>query len=230
MATPTGILYIIATPIGNIKDITLRALEHLESVDGIIAEDTRETGKLLKLLKIDPRPPFHSYHAQSKPGTRERLIEKLQKGENLAYVSDAGTPGISDPGTYLAQAAWEAGISVVPIPGPSALTAALSAAGIPSREFLFLGFLPKKKGRQTMFKNISEAPHTVVFYESTHRILKALASLSEVLGDREITLAKELTKMHERYFFGTAAAIAKEISAEPGTQKGEWVVIVPSTK
>src|SRR3989304_10154524 len=175
-----AILYIIATPIGNLEDITLRAIRVLKEVDMILCEDTRMTQKLLQ--KYDIKTPTLSYHSHSGLAKVEKIFELLEEGKNLALVSDAGTPTISDPGVLLVSQVKEKfgqEVSIVPIPGPSAVISALSASGLPSSDFLFLGFLPHKKGRETLFKEIAVSKRTVVFYESPHRILKTLESLKK---------------------------------------------------
>lgn len=233
-----GTLYIVATPIGNLEDITLRALRVLKEVDIILCEDTRTTKKLLQKYEIDT--PTMSYHSHSKLAKVEKIFELLEDGENLALVSDAGTPTISDPGVLLvrqikekfgpsavadtAQAGDEA--RVVPIPGPSALIAALSASGVSSSEFVFLGFLPHKKGRETLFKEIAATKRAVVFYESPHRVLKTLASLNTHTPNRSVVLARELTKIHEEFLAGTAAELISMLKGDPQKQKGEFVVVV----
>jgi len=225
-------LYIIATPIGNLEDITLRALRVLKEVDLILCEDTRVTGKLLKKYDIDT--PRDSYHSHSKLSKVEKVFGLLEEGKNIALVSDAGTPTISDPGVMLVQQVKEKfkdEIAVVPIPGASALVAALSASGISSSEFTFLGFLPHKKGRETLFKEIAESKRTVVFYESTHRILKTLESLQIHLdlrgpSERRVVIARELTKIHEEFISGTPEELLKILEEVPQKQKGEFVVIV----
>src|SRR3972149_7517356 len=172
--------YVVATPIGNLGDITLRAIETLKNVDLILCEDTRETKKILQKYSIST--PTMSYHAQSKLAKTDKIFELLEEGKNLAMVSDAGTPTISDPGAMLIsliKEKFQDDVEVIPIPGPSAVIAALSAAGLPTHEFTFLGFLPHKKGRETFFKEIAEAKRTMVFYESPHRILKTLESLEK---------------------------------------------------
>lgn len=221
-------LYIVATPIGNLEDITLRALRVLKEVDLILCEDTRTTKILLQKYGI--KTPTASYHAHSTLAKAEKIFELLRGGKNLALVSDAGTPTISDPGVLLVRQIKEKfgnEVTIVPIPGPSALITALSASGISSAEFLFLGFLPHKKGRETLFKEIAVCKRTVVFYESSHRILKTLASLGAHLGERRnIVLARELTKVYEEFLEGTALELISILEKTPKKQKGEFVVIV----
>jgi len=219
-------LYIVATPIGNKEDITLRALRVLKEVDLILCEDTRITKKLLDYYNI--KTPTISYHQHSKLSKVEYIIEQLKAGKNLALVSDAGTPAISDPGGKLINLLTYqlTNFKVIPIPGPSALTAAASISGLPTDEFLFLGFLPHKKGRQTLFKEITSSKRTVIFYESVHRILKTLKELSkfEELKNRQVVVCRELTKMFETVYRGTINEILNQI--KPGEVKGEFVVII----
>ncbi|MEK9181365.1 MAG: 16S rRNA (cytidine(1402)-2'-O)-methyltransferase [Patescibacteria group bacterium] len=214
-----GTLYIVATPIGNLEDITLRALRVLKEVDLIACEDTRRTKILLDHFQIFK--PTVSYHQRSKIQKVDFLVSELLSGKKIAQVSDAGTPGISDPGGVLVEQALKNGIEVVPLPGPSALTALASVAGIPMDKFLFLGFLPHKKGRETLFRRIRESDVPVIFYESPHRILKTLEAFRESGG--QLILGRELTKKFEDIFRGSfEEAIAKFESAQP---LGEFVVI-----
>ena len=220
-------LYIIATPIGNLEDITFRAIRILKEVDMILCEDTRVTAKLL--AKYEIKKSLRRFDAHSSESGREAIVELLREGKNIALVTDAGTPGISDPASLLVEdVRRELGneVKVIPVPGASALTTALSASGIPTSDFLFLGFLPHKKGRQTLMKEIGESERAVVFYESPHRILKALAELKIVAPERKITIARELTKIYEEYISGTADEITKILTDIPEKQKGEFVVIV----
>ncbi|MBL8158352.1 16S rRNA (cytidine(1402)-2'-O)-methyltransferase [bacterium] len=219
-------LFILATPIGNLEDITLRALRTLKEADVIYAEDTRVTAKLLAKYDIQ-KPVFRLDEAKEAIKAAE-VIERLEKNENVVYVSDAGTPGISDPGARLVRIVREAGHSAIAIPGPSALTAALSIAGISGHEFIFLGFLPHKKGRQTALKAISEEKRAIILYESPHRILKLLEEL-EILGDRRILVARELTKIHEEVVSGSAYELRMRLETS-GTARGEFVVIVDATE
>lgn len=223
-------LYTVATPIGNLEDITLRALRVLNEVDIILCEDTRVTKKLLQ--KYDIVTPTLSYHSHSKLSKVEKIFSLLEEGKNLALVSDAGTPTISDPGSLLIsqiRKRFEQSVEIITIPGASALTAALSVSGVPASEFLFLGFLPHKKGRQKLFKEIAESKRTVVFYESPHRILKTLESLKSSLGGvKEVVIARELTKIHEEVFSGTPDELLAILKEHPKKQKGEFVVIIRS--
>ncbi|TSD03502.1 MAG: Ribosomal RNA small subunit methyltransferase I [Parcubacteria group bacterium Athens0714_16] len=221
--------YVIATPIGNLEDITLRAIRILKEVDLVLCEDTRVTKKLLDKYEI--KTPTMSYHSQSKLAKIDKILDLIDEGKILALVSDAGTPCISDPGSLLVSKIKEKfleDIQIIPIPGPSAVISALSGAGVPASDFLFLGFLPHKKGRETLFKEISESKRTVAFYESPHRILKTLESLKQHLGnERKIILARELTKIYEQIISGTGEELLKYFEQNLDKIKGEFVVIVP---
>ena len=218
-------LYIVATPIGNLEDITLRALEILQSVDLILCEDTRVTSKLLAHYEI--KKPLQSYHQHSKLAKVERILEALEEGKNIALVSDAGTPGISDPGGMLVEAVakrFSDSVVVVPIPGANAALAALSVSGFPTDRFVFLGFPPHKKGRKTFFDEVAAREETQVFYESKHRIEKALTELAARLGDRPIVVARELTKQFETIYRGTAAECLAKLQHDKIL--GEFVVVI----
>lgn len=221
-------LYIIGTPIGNLEDITLRALRVLKEIDLVLCEDTRVTKRLLS--KYDIATPTMSYHAQSKLAKVEKIFALLEEGKILALVSDAGTPCISDPGVLLvAQVLEKFGdkVSIIPIPGPSALVTALSAAGVSVAEFTFLGFLPHKKGRETLFKEIAESKRVMSFYESPHRILKTLESLEKFCGpERQVVIARELTKIYEEFVRGTVAEARTHFTNNEDRVRGEFVVIV----
>lgn len=221
-----GTLYIAATPIGNLEDITLRALRVLKEVDVIYAEDTRVTKKLLQKYEIESDIQRLDAHKENEKV--QEVVNRLASDERVAYVSDAGTPAISDPGFRLVQGVREAGLRVEVIPGASSVTAALSVAGIKADAFTFLGFLPHKKGRQTALKDIAESKHTVVLFESTHRILKLLSGLVEHIDDRQVCLARELTKLHEEVLCGTAQELKSILEENAVKQKGEFVVIVSS--
>ncbi len=218
-------LYIVATPIGNLEDITLRAIRILKEVDIVFCEDTRTTRILF--AKYDISTPTESFHAQSSDSKTERIISLLKEGKNLALVSDAGTPTISDPGVVLVADVRKAlldNVEIVPIPGPSAFVSALSVAGVPAHHFVFLGFLPHKKGRHTLFQEIINSERTYVFYESPHRIEKALEAL---LGSgRRVTIGRELTKIHEQIISGTPEEIAAYFKENQDKVRGEFVVIV----
>ena len=219
-------LYIVATPIGNLEDITLRAISVLTNADLILAEDTRVTKVLLERYNI--KKDLLSYHEHSGLKKLEKVVEMLKEGKNLALVTDAGTPGISDPGNYLIQEVLKEipDLKIIPIPGPNAAITALSISGFYSDKFFFLGFPPHKKGRQTFFKKIDEVEETVVFYESKHRILKALQELKELsdIGDRPVVVAREITKQFETIYRGTAADILGQLSKTKVL--GEFVVVV----
>jgi 16S rRNA (cytidine1402-2'-O)-methyltransferase len=224
METDTGTLYIVATPIGNLEDITLRALRVLGEVDYVLCEDTRVTGKLLAHYEL--KKQLKRYDAHASEQVHVGIIDDLLAGKKIALVSDAGTPGVSDPGVLLVAGARAAGARVEVIPGPSSITAAVSLAGIAGNQFTFLGFAPQKKGRQTFFERLPTHAQPVVFLESTHRILKALDSLSAAVPTATVYLARELTKLHETLHVGTAADLLAELQAEPVKQRGEFVVIV----
>lgn len=223
MTTP-GTLFIVATPIGNLGDITLRALETLKNVEAILCEDTRVTKKLLFHYEITKTTL--SFHEHSDTRKIVSLIERLQAGESLALVTDAGTPGLSDPGNVLVEAALIAEIAVVPIPGVSALTALVSVAGVDMREFIFLGFPPHKKGRQTFFRGVGESKMPVMYYESPHRVLKNLELLQELSTDKKIILGRELTKMFEEIVRGSIEEVQEYFREHPEKVKGEFTIIV----
>lgn len=215
-----GILYVVATPIGNLEDITLRALRILrDEVSAIACEDTRQTQKLLSHYEI--RKPLISYHEHNELSRTGELLAMLERGESLALVSDAGTPLVSDPGYRVVKAAIDSGVSVVPIPGASALLAALAASGLATDSFLFLGFLPAKSTqRRKRLTSLAGESATLVFYESPHRILETLQDIAELLGERRMVLTRELTKLHEEFLRGTAQEIQEQLAAR-GTVKGE---------
>ena len=218
-----GKLLVIPTPIGNLEDITLRAIRLLNEADVVIAEDTRVSGKLLRHLDISK--PLLSFHTHNEHRMVERLVQRLQGGEVLALVSDAGTPAISDPGFLLVRGAVEADVEVECLPGPTAFVPALVASGLPCERFVYEGFLPHKKGRQTRIKAIAAANCTTVLYESPHRLAKCLGQLAEFAGeDRPACVAREITKMHESYQRGTLAELKAFYEAKP--PKGECVIIV----
>ena len=221
--------YVVATPIGNLGDITFRAIETLKSVDLILCEDTRETKKILE--KYDIHKPTISYHSHSKLSKVDKIFELLEEGKNLALVSDAGTPTISDPGAMLVSRikthfSHGVDVQVVPVPGPSAVITALCASGLPTHEFTFLGFLPHKKGRETLFKEIAESKRTMVFYESPHRILKTLESLTKFCPNKKVCIARELTKIYEELQTGLPSEILNYFIENSSKQRGEFTVIV----
>ena len=224
MDSQVGTLYVVGTPIGNLEDMTFRAVQVLQAVDAIAAEDTRHTGKLLQRFQI--RTPQVSYHDHNRLSRIPELLQRLQQGKSIALVTDAGMPGISDPGFELVQACAAANIRVVPIPGPSAVITALSAAGLPTERFVFEGFLPVKgQDRRDRLEALQSESRTLVFYEAPHRIRQTLQDLAEVLGaDRLIALARELTKLHEEFWRGTLEeAIAHYTEREP---QGEFTLVV----
>ena len=223
-STP-GTLYIVPTPIGNLEDITLRALRVLREASTIACEDTRVTANLLRHFEI-PHKRLISYFAGNEAARVGGIIATLEGGEDVALVSDAGTPGISDPGTRLVAAAIAAGITVVPLPGPTALVAAVTASGLPTDAILFEGFLPHKKGRQTALRKLAAEERTVVLYESPHRIVKTLRELAEHLGDdRRAVVCRELTKMHEEINRATLAELRDDYAGRPSI-RGEFVVVI----
>lgn len=217
-------LYIVGTPIGNLGDITLRSLETLKNVDLVLSEDTRVTKKLLAHYEINT--PTLSCHEHTEKGKLAQIIERLHQGESMALVTDAGTPGLSDPGNVLVSLALESGISVVPIPGVSALATLVSVAGIDMREFSFLGFPPHKKGRETFFKRVAASEIPVMYYESPHRVIKNLELLQTFAPERKIILGRELTKMFEEVVRGNIAEILVHLQSDPNKTKGEFVIIV----
>lgn len=221
-------LYVVGTPIGNMEDITLRAIRILGEVDIVLCEDTRVTLNLLKHYNID-KPILLSYHSQSKLSKTQEILDLLQAGKNMALVSDAGTPTISDPGSMLISTIRETlpEVEILAIPGPSAVISALSISGLPTAEFTFLGFLPHKKGRQTIFREINESEKTIIFYESPHRIIKCLTSLKETLeSGRKVSVARELTKIYEQVITGDANTVFEYFEKNPDKVRGEFVVLV----
>jgi len=220
-----GLLSIVATPIGNMEDITLRAIRVLKEADYILCEDTRVTGNLLKHYEIPTKTRRYDAHASEK--VHESILSDLEEGKKIALVSDAGTPGVSDPGVMLVARAREAGIRIDAIPGPSAVTAAFSIAGIAGNSFSFLGFVPLKKGRQTFFKSLAEYETPVIFYEAPHRIMKTLESLKEHLSEgKKVIVARELTKMFEEVVTGTPAEVLQYFIDNSDHVRGEFVVMV----
>jgi 16S rRNA (cytidine1402-2'-O)-methyltransferase len=220
-------LSVVATPIGNLEDMTFRAVRVLKEADYILCEDTRVTGKLLK--RYDIATPLKRYDAHASESAHARILSDLASGTHVALVSDAGTPGISDPGVLLVRRLCEetrlgtSDIRVEAIPGPSALTAAFSVAGIPGNRFTFLGYAPQKKGRDTFFKEVEAAELPVIFFESTHRIMKTLDALRT--GGTHLVVARELTKLHEELIRGSAAEVSAYLTEHPDHQKGEFVVM-----
>ncbi len=219
----TGILYIVATPIGNLEDITLRAVRVLKEVDLIAAEDTRHTRHLLDRYQIETQ--LTSYHDHNKEEKAPVLVARLLEGKNIALVSDAGTPGISDPGYFLINLAVDQKVPVVPIPGATAAIAALSISGLPTDSFVFEGFLPAKHiARLKRLQEIAKEERTIIFYEAPHKIIKTVEDLLEVFGDRRAVMTRELTKVHEETIRGTLAELLKHL--QTGSIKGEFTLIV----
>ena len=218
-----GTLYLVATPIGNLEDITLRALRTLKECDVVAAEDTRRTGQLLKHFGISK--PLLSYFQFNEARRSEQIIERLRRGEKVALVTDAGSPGISDPGERVVKAATAAGLRVESVPGPSALVAALTASGLPTEEFHFIGFLPHKSGqRRRELERLKSIAGTLVFYESPYRVGKLLVELNDLFAGRQVVLARELTKKFEEYLRGTPAELLEVLQKR--SLKGEFVVLV----
>jgi len=219
-----GKLYLVATPIGNLEDMTHRGVRILSEAACIACEDTRQTRKLLEHYGI--HKPTVSYHEHNEAARTPELIGRLQAGDDIALVSDAGTPLISDPGSVLVRRAIEEGIRIVPIPGPSATLAALSASGLPADDFHFSGFLPARRSqRRKVLATLRDIPSTLVLYESPHRILASLADVTEILGDRPLAAARELTKFHEEILHGTAASVREELASRASV-KGEFTLVI----
>jgi 16S rRNA (cytidine1402-2'-O)-methyltransferase len=222
--TKPGTLYVVATPIGNLEDISYRAVRILKEADLIACEDTRHTAKLLHHYGIDK--PTVSYHEHNEVARAEELVAKLEQGLNITQVSDAGMPGISDPGYRVIKLAIERGVPVVPIPGASALVAALAASGLPTDSFQFLGFLPAKSGqRRTILEMLRNAEHTTIVYEAPHRIVETMEDIVELLGaERPVVLARELTKLHEEFIRGGAAEVLRRVQEH--VMKGEMTLLI----
>jgi 16S rRNA (cytidine1402-2'-O)-methyltransferase len=219
----TGTLYLVATPIGNLEDITLRALRVLREADLIACEDTRETQKLLSHFQI--RTPTMSYHEHNEARKAPELIQALEEGKSIALVSDAGTPLISDPGFRLVALAIEQGVPVVPVPGASALLAALAASGLPAESFRFCGYLPSRRAaRRKTLAGLASMDCALVFYETPHRLMEAVRDIQETLGDRRIVLARELTKLHEEFIRGRVSEVLEQLRGKP--VRGEFTLLV----
>ncbi len=222
-----GKLYLVPTPIGNLKDMTFRAIEVLQEVDLILAEDTRTSAKLLRHFEISTH--MHSHHMHNEHKTTDGIVQRLKGGENIALISDAGTPAISDPGFLLTRASIEAGIEVECLPGATAFVPALVDSGLPNDKFVFEGFLPVKKGRQTRLLLLAEETRTIILYESPHKLLKTLGQLVEYLGaNRSISVSRELSKLHEETVRGSAAEILNHF--EMKSPKGEIVIVIAGKK
>lgn len=218
-----GKLYIVATPIGNLEDITLRALRILKEVPLVACEDTRVTKKLLTHYNIET--PTIAFHQHSDEAKIQKLIERIKGGEDLALVTDAGTPGVSDPGNILVEKAVENDIQVIPVPGASAIASLISVAGIDMQQFTFLGFPPHKKGRETYFKKVAASEIPLMYYESPHRVLKNLEMLATFAPDKKIILGRELTKMFEQTMRGNILEVSEYFRQNPSKVKGEFVII-----
>jgi len=219
----TGILYIVATPIGNLQDITLRALEILKQVDLIACEDTRVTKKLLMRYEIGK--PMISFHQHSQLSKFDKIIAELKSGKSIVLVTDAGTPGVSDPGNMLVAEAIKNEIKTIPIPGASALSAIISVAGIDMQKFTFLGFPPHKKGRETFFKEVAGAEYPIIYYESMHRVVKNLELLKNLAPDKKIILGREITKMFEEIVRGSVSEVLLYFQENSDKIKGEFTII-----
>ncbi len=218
-----GKLFLVPTPIGNLEDITFRAIRVLKEVDLILAEDTRNSGKLLKHFEIST--PMQSHHMHNEHKTVNHIVSRIQAGETVALISDAGTPAISDPGFLLTRACVEAGVEVDCLPGATAFVPALVNSGLPNDKFIFEGFLPVKKGRQTRLKILAEENRTMIFYESPHKLIKTLGNFVEYFGaERKVSVSREITKMHEETIRGTATEVLQHYTDRP--PKGELVIVV----
>ena len=221
----TGVLYVVATPIGNLQDITLRALKVLEEVDWVAAEDTRETQKLFSFFQLKAKNRLVSYFRDNEVRRVNALLSLLKKGESVALVSTRGTPGISDPAYLLVRAALQNGIRVVPVPGPSSLVASLSVSGVPTERFVFVGFLPRRPSkRRKMLEELKNREMTSVIYESPYRLVKTLRDILDTVGDREATVCRELTKKFEEIKLGTLSELSNYFLR--GSVKGEFIIIL----
>ncbi|CAZ95585.1 16S rRNA (cytidine(1402)-2'-O)-methyltransferase [Zobellia galactanivorans] len=222
-----GKLYLVPTPIGNLEDMTLRAIRILKEVDCILAEDTRTSGKLLQHFEI--ATPMQSHHMHNEHKTVDTIVKRLQTGETIALISDAGTPAISDPGFLLTRACVEKNIEVECLPGATAFVPALVNSGLPNDKFVFEGFLPPKKGRQTRLKLLAEETRTIIFYESPYKLVKTLGQFAEYFGeDRQISVSRELTKLYEETLRGTSEELVRHFTEKP--PKGEIVIVVAGKK
>ena len=216
-------LFLVPTPIGNLDDMTFRAVKVLQEADLILAEDTRTSGKLLKHFEITTQ--MHSHHMHNEHKTVEGIVDRIKNGQTIALISDAGTPAISDPGFLLTRACVEAGLEVDCLPGATAFVPALVNSGLPNDKFVFEGFLPVKKGRQTRFLILAEEDRTMIFYESPHKLLKTLSNMVEFFGaERKVSVSREISKLHEETIRGTAAEVLKHYENKP--PKGEIVIVV----
>jgi len=223
MSDQPGRLYLVPTPIGNMEDITLRAITVLREVDIIACEDTRTTGSLLR--KLDIHKKLISYHDFNESARAAQLAEMIRNGQSVAVVTDAGSPGVSDPAYRVVRTAIDSGLTVVPLPGASALIPALTASGLPTDRFFFEGFLPNKSARRrNRLSQLADMEHTLIFYESPHRLVKALTDIRDTLGDRQICVAREISKLHEEFCRGTASDVLARFAK--GSVKGEIVIVV----
>jgi len=220
----TGVLYLVATPVGNLSDLSHRAVEILNMVDVVAAEDTRHSGILFRHYGIRPAKvtPYHPHNIERKTG---ELVRILQQGRNVALVTDAGSPGISDPGSALVRAAVDKGVAVCPVPGASAVVLAVTASGFPSHRFVYEGFLPRKKGRKTLFESWRNEPRTIVFYEAANRVVKTLTDILRTTGARKVCVARELTKKFEEFIRGDAGEVIAQLESR-GRVKGEITVVI----
>lgn len=219
----TGTLYLVPTPVGNMEDITLRALRLLKEADVVLCEDTRTSSNLLR--HYDIKNHLVSHHKFNEHGTSPLIVEKLKAGQNICLITDAGTPGISDPGFYLARAAIAEGITVQTLPGATAFVPALVSSGLPCDRFCFEGFLPQKKGRQTRLASLSTEERTMIFYESPYRVVKTLTQFAEVFGpERQVSCSREISKVHEEHVRGTVSEVIAHFEQHP--PKGEFVIVV----
>lgn len=220
-------LYLVPTPIGHLEDITFRAIRILKEVDVILAEDTRNSGKLLKHYEINT--PMQSHHMHNEHKTVESIVRQIQNGKTIALISDAGTPAISDPGFLLTRACIEAGIEVDCLPGATAFVPAIVNSGLPNEKFVFEGFLPVKKGRQTRLELLSQETRTMILYESPHKLLKTLSQIKEYMGEeRQVSVSREISKLHEETIRGTAAQVLDHFEQRP--PKGEIVLVIAGKK
>ena len=220
----SGVLYVVATPIGNLSDMSARAVETLKSADIVAAEDTRHSRILFNHYGIHPQRVV-SYHAHNIESRTRELVEELRSGKNVALVTDAGSPGISDPGAVLVREAVAQGVTICPLPGASAVTLALMASGLPTHKFVYEGFLPRKKGRKTMFESWVNEERSIVFFESPHRIVKTLREIQAITGSRQVCVAREMTKLHEEFIRGQIGDVAGELEKR-GEVKGEITAVI----
>lgn len=215
-------LYIVATPIGNLEDITLRAIRTLKEADFVVAEDTRHSGILLQKYEI--KTPLLSFHSHSTEAQLQKIVDLMLAGKNLAIISDAGTPGISDPGYVLVREAIQNGIPLTVIPGPSAVISAIVLSGLPSHRFLYLGYLPLKKGRKKLIESLNDCAYTIVLYEAPHRLIRTLSELRDALGERQVAVCREMTKIFEEVFRGILGEAIKHFEVKK--PRGEFTIVL----